>query len=191
MAKELPLVQDARVLRAVAHPVRGRILDELSAAGTLRATDVAELLQIPANQASFHLRQLAKYGLVEPAPEAARDKRDRVWRAVHPNGMHVDIDNIKDLPGGRAAMTVFRRQKAVWAHRLVDEVFSFKKEKDTFTAIVEQPLRLTKDDGEEFMDELSEVIDRWSKRSKAPADEARTYVFFAMMQPYPDLDPDA
>ena len=48
----------------------------------MRAADVAERLDIPANQASFHLRQLAKYGLVEEAPELARDGRDRVWRAT-------------------------------------------------------------------------------------------------------------
>ena len=54
---------------------------ELAATGSMRAADVARELGIPANQASFHLRQLAKYGLVEEAPEAARDKRDRVWRA--------------------------------------------------------------------------------------------------------------
>ena len=46
----------------------------------MRAADIGEALGIPANQASFHLRQLAKYGVIVAAPEAARDKRDRVWR---------------------------------------------------------------------------------------------------------------
>ena len=73
---------DPRILRAIAHPARSRILSELYAGGSLRAADVARTLDIPANQASFHLRQLAKYGLVEEAPDEARDRRDRVWRLV-------------------------------------------------------------------------------------------------------------
>jgi predicted ArsR family transcriptional regulator len=43
---------------------------------------IAKRTGVPANQASFHLRQLAKYGLVEVAPDAGRDNRDRVWRLV-------------------------------------------------------------------------------------------------------------
>ena len=77
---ELPKLSDPRMLRGIAHPMRNRILEEMSAGGPMRAADVAERLGIPANQASFHLRQLAKYGLVEEAPELARDGRDRVWR---------------------------------------------------------------------------------------------------------------
>lgn len=184
-------MHDPGVLRAIAHPMRNRILTELTATGPMRAADIARQLGIPANQASFHLRQLAKYGLVEPAPEAARDKRDRVWRAVHPRGMHIDVEDMAKLPGGKAAMTVFQRTKAAWAHRLVDQIFAFKKEKDTFTAIVESPLRLTKDEGSEFMDEVGEVIERWSKRPRTQRPTTRTYVYFAMMQPYPEPDPEA
>ena len=79
-------VHDPKVLRAIAHPVRNRILDELARTGPVRAADVARELGIPANQASFHLRQLAKYGLVEEDPDAARDKRDRVWRPTSEHG---------------------------------------------------------------------------------------------------------
>jgi hypothetical protein len=56
-----------------------RILTELDAAGSLRAADLAARLDIPANQASFHLRQLAKYGFVELAPGGS-DRRARPWR---------------------------------------------------------------------------------------------------------------
>ena len=86
-----PELHDPRVLRAIAHPVRSRILTELDASGSLRAADVALLLGIPANSASFHLRQLAKFGLVEEDPEAARDKRDRVWKATEEDGYDVSL----------------------------------------------------------------------------------------------------
>src|SRR3990170_1604466 len=96
---DLQPVIDPRVLRALAHPVRGRILDEIEATGPVRAADVARELGIPANQASFHLRQLAKYGLVEEAPEEARDKRDRVWRATAAHGFTVNLGQLRDAPG--------------------------------------------------------------------------------------------
>src|SRR4051812_10953181 len=113
-------IDDPRILRAIAHPMRQRVLGELVAAGHLRAADVAEVLGIPANQASFHLRQLAKYGLVEPAPELARDGRDRVWRAAHESGLSVNLEALAKEAGGKAAITVFRRQWTADAHAAID-----------------------------------------------------------------------
>src|ERR1700759_5621676 len=100
-------VHDPRVLRAISHPVRNRILDELGATGPMRAADIAQALGIPANQASFHLRQLAKYGLAVEAPEEARDGRDRVWKASHESGLNIDTSELAATPGGKAAVSVF------------------------------------------------------------------------------------
>jgi predicted ArsR family transcriptional regulator len=191
MAYEPRPMSDPRVLRAIAHPTRGRILDELGASGAMRAADVGEALGIPANQASFHLRQLAKYGLIEPAPEAARDKRDRVWRAVEERGFQLDVKDIAAEPGGKAALTVFQRNKAAWAHRLVDEVFSFKQREDSFSAIVDQTMKLTKDEASEFMGEIDGVLKAWADRTRGRSPERRTYVFYSMLQPYPEDGKDA
>jgi len=186
MAYEPRPMSDPRVLRAIAHPTRGRILDELGAVGPMRAADVGEALGIPANQASFHLRQLAKYGVIVPAPEAARDKRDRVYRLSDERGFRLDVEDISKQPGGKAAVTVFQHNKAAWAHRLVDEVFSFKKRKDTFTAIVDQPMKLTKDEAAEFMGEIDDVLARWADRTRGRTQDRRTYTFYSMIQPYPE-----
>lgn len=70
------------MLRALAHPTRRRILRVLPGLESARASDVARTLDIPVNQASFHLRTLGAAGLIQEAPEAARDRRDRVWRAT-------------------------------------------------------------------------------------------------------------
>jgi DNA-binding transcriptional ArsR family regulator len=186
MAYDPPPMSDPRVLRAIAHPTRGRILDELGATGPMRAADVGEALAIPPNQASFHLRQLAKYGVIVPAPEAARDKRDRVWKLAAERGFQLDVQTISAQPGGKAAVAVFQRNKAAWAHRLVDEVFAFKKQKDSFSAIVDQAMRLTKDEAAEFMGEVDEVLAKWADRTRGRSRDRRTYVFYAMVQPYPE-----
>ncbi len=60
-------VNDPAVMRALAHPLRWALLEALQHAGTLTATQAGEILgETPANCA-FHLRTLAKYGLVEEA----------------------------------------------------------------------------------------------------------------------------
>src|SRR5262245_47552633 len=100
MAPDLPKLSDPRMLRGIAHPMRNRILEELSATGPMRAADVAAALEMPANLASFHLRQLAKYGLVEEAPELARDGRDRVWRLINESGFTVDLEALAEQEGG-------------------------------------------------------------------------------------------
>jgi DNA-binding transcriptional ArsR family regulator len=71
---------DPRALRALAHPIRIELVGLLRTEGPLTATRAAELLGESSGTCSFHLRQLAKYGLVE---EAGGGKgRERPWRAT-------------------------------------------------------------------------------------------------------------
>jgi DNA-binding transcriptional ArsR family regulator len=181
-------VHDPKVLRAIAHPARSRILDELHASGPLRAADVARLLDVPANQASFHLRQLAKYGLVEPAPELAKDGRDRVWRTV-PGGLRFDDDDLENSPGAKAAQTVFMDQKAAFARVMVDRAFATRKgTQDTVYVAMMDALRLSKEEGDALMNEISEVVDRWAKQTRGTDPHRKTYASLSLLQPYPEAD---
>jgi DNA-binding transcriptional ArsR family regulator len=75
---ELRQITDARTMRALAHPVRIALIEMLSLAGPLTATEVGERIGESPTTCSFHLRQLAKYGFVE---EAGGGKgRARPWR---------------------------------------------------------------------------------------------------------------
>lgn len=73
------------MLRALAHPLRMQLLQRLASRGTARAADLAEDTGLPANSVSYHLRILAKGGAIVEAPDAARDKRDRVWKLARTN----------------------------------------------------------------------------------------------------------
>jgi DNA-binding transcriptional ArsR family regulator len=185
----LPM-SDPRVLRAIAHPTRARILDELSATGPMRAADVGEALGIPANQASFHLRQLAKYGVIQPAPEAARDKRDRVWKLLDERGFRLDMKAISEQPGGRSAVAVFRQNTAARAHRLVDEVFTFERKGGGVNAVIDQPLRLTEDEAAELVGQVDEVLAAWAERTRGRTSDRTTYAFYSMLLPYPEDVPE-
>ena len=181
-------LHDPRMLRAIAHPVRNRILNELTAQGSLRAADVARELDIPANQASFHLRQLAKYGLIEEDPDAARDRRDRVWRAVSPQGFTVELRNLEKHPGGKAATAVFRRTARDWGHAVVDSVYAAQRDRDAHASATEMALRLTKEEAAAFARELDDVADRWQQRTRGRDPSRRTYVHLSVVTPHPDAD---
>jgi DNA-binding transcriptional ArsR family regulator len=78
---------DPHAIRALAHPVRLRLLELLVHAGTLTATQASDALgESPANCA-FHLRTLAKYGYVEEA--GGGRGRERPWRRTHV-GLHFE-----------------------------------------------------------------------------------------------------
>ena len=71
-------IRDPRVLRAMAHPFRLTLLDLVERRGTLTSAEASEATGQSTASCSFHLRQLAKYGYLEPAE--ARDGRERPWR---------------------------------------------------------------------------------------------------------------
>lgn len=179
-------VHDPTVLRAIAHPVRNRVLTELEAGGPLRAVDIARALGIPANQASFHLRQLAKYGLVEEDPAAARDRRDRVWRPTAAS-LDLNLGEIEKAPGGRAASAVFRRTAAARGHAIVDVAYDDRRDESTLRSVHDSALRLTREEAVELSAELGEVLHRWADRTRGGDAERRTYLYWSVLMPHPDL----
>jgi DNA-binding transcriptional ArsR family regulator len=73
-------IRDVRALAALAHPVRTALLSHLMAVGPRTASECAPAVGASASNCSWHLRHLARFGLVERV-EAA-DGRERPWRAA-------------------------------------------------------------------------------------------------------------
>ncbi|MEU7029523.1 helix-turn-helix domain-containing protein [Streptomyces sp. NPDC046275] len=71
---------DPRALRAYAHPTRMTLVGLLRREGPFTATRAAELTGESVASCSYHLRILAKYGLVEEAPGGKG--REKPWRAT-------------------------------------------------------------------------------------------------------------
>ncbi|OKJ69504.1 winged helix-turn-helix domain-containing protein [Streptomyces sp. CB02261] len=71
---------DPRALRAYAHPLRMSLVGLLRGNGPFTATRAAELTGESVASCSYHLRILAKYGLVEEAPGGRG--REKPWRAT-------------------------------------------------------------------------------------------------------------
>jgi DNA-binding transcriptional ArsR family regulator len=80
MSDAVVQLTDPRALRAVAHPTRLKLLGELRRVGPLTATQAGVRIGESPAGCSFHLRLLAKYGLVEEA--GGGRGRARPWRAT-------------------------------------------------------------------------------------------------------------
>ena len=145
------------------------------AQGSLRAADIARELDIPANQASFHLRQLAKYGLVEEDPAAARDKRDRVWRAVDPGGLTINLKELEESPGGKAASAVYLRNAAAWGQVVIDSALN-RRDPETHSSLTEMAVRLTKEEATRLTGELNEVVERWAASNRGGHDDGPSHL---------------
>jgi DNA-binding transcriptional ArsR family regulator len=71
---------DPVALRALAHPLRLRLIEELTLRGPMTATEASAYVDESPSSCSFHLRTLAKYGFVEEAEGGTG--RQRPWRVV-------------------------------------------------------------------------------------------------------------
>ncbi|MBA2553160.1 MAG: helix-turn-helix transcriptional regulator [Geodermatophilaceae bacterium] len=77
------LVVGNEALAALAVPARFALLNHLLAAGPQTASQCAAVVEETASNCSWHLRALAKVGLVEPAEQgSAGDARTRPWQAA-------------------------------------------------------------------------------------------------------------
>jgi DNA-binding MarR family transcriptional regulator len=72
-------VADLGMAKALANPLRQRILRELERLGEATSTTLAEQIGVTTGGTSYNLRILARYGLVEEVPERAHG-RERWWR---------------------------------------------------------------------------------------------------------------
>jgi len=73
-------ISDPTALRALAHPLRLALLDRLMSFGEQTAAQCAQAVGSTASNCSYHLRALARAGLVEPG--SSGDRRERPWRAT-------------------------------------------------------------------------------------------------------------
>jgi DNA-binding transcriptional ArsR family regulator len=74
---------DASVIAAIHHPLRRRLIDLLGVDGPATASRLAEATGELVGNISHHLKVLAAAGVIEEAPELAKNRRERWWRSAH------------------------------------------------------------------------------------------------------------
>jgi DNA-binding transcriptional ArsR family regulator len=183
-------LRDPRELRALAHPVRLRLLQVLYERGTATATELAEPVGESPSNCSWHLRQLAKYGFVE---EAGGTGRQRPWR---PTSLSLTWGDSEESGAAAAASdelsTVFQEEQfaalRAWnAWRRTDPV-EWQDAADVTQALA----WLTAPELKAFNAELVEMFQRHLDRFLDPAKRppgARLVKMFAWAVPGEPLDP--
>lgn len=75
---------DPQAFKALAHPARQVLMNELMAGRVVTATEAADLVGLSPSAVSHHLRALERYGIAERAePTPGADARTRPWRSAY------------------------------------------------------------------------------------------------------------
>lgn len=156
-------------LRAMAHPLRMRIIERVGRRGTARAADLAADLDIPANSMSYHLRTLARGGVIVEAPESARDKRDRVWKLAQTNFQHavgesaassgvlVDHDYLE--ASGATTLAALEWIRSAWVAEIAQRGSHLPESVDgTFAGMFSAPMRLSRVQARELFAAVQQVL---------------------------------
>lgn len=157
-------INDVETLRALAHPARLSLIEVLAEHGSLTATQASALIGESPSNCSFHLRQLARYGLIEQA--ANGDGRSRPWQVV-PFGIGIDVEALHDAEFSAVASAVgdlwSARQAAAenaWTHRMAAEPADWRRASmSSFTF-----RWLTVSELAELQEDLDEVMARFRER---------------------------
>ncbi|MGW6287660.1 ArsR/SmtB family transcription factor [Streptomyces sp. NPDC055107] len=171
-AGEGSVVLDAKGLRALAHPVRVRLVGLLGKHGPSTATRLAERLGVNSGTASYHLRQLGAAGFVEEDTERG-NARERWWRSVHRTIWFSDPELTEREPEAAlayqrsvAALHTLRTQQALNGLRTMDRPW-----RNAFD-MSDWALRLTPEETAALYEELAEVVARYRRDTPGTAANA-------------------
>lgn len=177
---EIRQVSDSRVLVAMAHPLRRRLLNLLKVDGPSTASVLSERTGQAVGNISHHLRTLGAAGLIEEAPELARDRRERWWRRT-PGPVRWSS---ADFVGDEATEAIARAAESLnldtqlgflraWA--AVPDEERARWPKGPFS--VDSWLRLDDDELAEFSVQVLALIRRWADRETPEDGRQRGQVF--------------
>ena len=157
------VITDARTMRALAHPLRVRLLEAIVRDGELTATQAAELLGESPGNMSWHLQTLAKYGFIEETGDGRG--RSRPWRAVSRSR---SFDTAMPDPeiaaaGGELERTfvarTFDQLRDWWSRRL-----SYPEKWRRASFITDGVVYLTPEEMSQFGEDIIAIRDRFRER---------------------------
>jgi len=151
-------------LRAMAHPMRLRILGLLRLDGPATASGLAARLGINSGAASYHLRQLAQHGFIVDDPERG-NARERWWKAAY-QSTRSDRDS-ESTQEGREAIDAFGQAIAVvhaeQLQRSVEERALLSAPWRLATTESDWVLRLTPERAHELVQAVQAVVSGWDE----------------------------
>lgn len=174
-------VTDVATLKAVAHPLRMRLLGALRLDGPATASELARRFDESSGSTSYHLRELAKYGFVEPDAEQpnARDKR---WRATAEQTSW-RTSEFRGSPEGVEAMRSLRQRQLEGLLRTIENYEDNLDAWDDAWAdaggLSDYIGRLRPDSARELMTKVGELIAHYRDADRDADDAETVRVYFA------------
>ncbi|KQX05637.1 MULTISPECIES: winged helix-turn-helix domain-containing protein [unclassified Leifsonia] len=181
-------VSDPKSMRALAHPLRLRLLGILRVEGPRTVGQLSEVVDEAPGSVSYHLGTLAKFGFVVEAPELARDGRERWWRAAH-DSTRFDMADVRDDPERLGASVAMRQM--VLQHYLAEQLQALDLEagleSDWLAATTSGDIAayLTVDEAAELSAEVQALAERWWDRGRTPRDGTRAVRLLYAVFPRP------
>lgn len=160
-----------RQLRALAHPLRLRLLGELRVSGALTVGRLSVALDEAPGNVSYHLGVLAEFGFVVEAPELATDGRERWWRAAH-DTTRIDRSDAETVPLRHQVIDVY----AANLHRSIDAG-------DTTGTSSDIVVRLAPAQLAEASAELEAVLSKWAAVPPQEGAEPAQLIIHAFLRP--------
>jgi DNA-binding transcriptional ArsR family regulator len=178
--REIRQITDSRVLAAMAHPLRRRLMDVLRVDGPATASLLSEHTGQAVGNISHHLHALAACDLIEQAPDLARDRRERWWRLVSAGTRWSSRDFGRDSAAeavelAAASLNLDRQVGFVRAYAAADA-----SERDWWGEgpfSTDSWLRLTPDELAELATSVIELFRQWSEREVPDDGQERRPVF--------------
>jgi predicted ArsR family transcriptional regulator len=184
---------DPRALRAVAHPTRLKLISLLRRLGPLTATQAGDHIGESPAGCSFHLRTLAKWGLVEEA--GGGRGRERPWQATahgHSWAVHGPSDEV-DEAGDLLTRVVVERwfeDVLTWVDRRQEE----PREWSEAASLSDHMISVTPAELEDLERRIGELLAPYMSRVGDPDSQpegARTAIYVQLGFPIPDEGPPA
>ena len=183
---EVRTITDAKALAAMANPQRSRILDVLAVHGPSTASAIAGRIDLAVGSASHHLKVLADAGLVEEAPELARDRRERWWRLVSPSTRWSRTDFAEDVGALTAALAAESASLRQQFERAQDWLANSgdPDEWDRAAFANQSWMNFSAAELATFAEEMVELVQRWRYRD-IPDDGAERRPVFVFSRGFP------
>lgn len=181
---EQDVALDAQLLRALAHPMRNRILGLLRAYGPATATTLAKRLGVNTGATSYHLRQLAHAGLVLE-DDSRGNARDRWWKAAH-RGTYFDAGELLDSEP-ELALGYLHGVGQIYAEnmfRSIDELQTRTPEWQDASMLSDFTFHLTAEQLKTMMTEVLVVLDKYRSDLNEPLADGAEQVS-VQIQAYP------
>ncbi len=178
MSENVREIRDSKVLAAMSHPLRRRLLDLLHLDGPATASMLAAKTGQAVGNISHHIKVLAAAKLVEQAPELARDQRERWWRRVSKTLRWAAADFPDDPVAEAAEVLVLERQTAV-ARQWIAERESYPEPWRGAPFAMDTWIRLSADELDELNERVLLLVSEFEDRVEPGDGIERRPVFFA------------